>query len=56
MPTPRELLEPVRAWFTEGFDTPDLIEADALLRELGVAPPARDAISSGGASAAFNSR
>ena len=52
----RELLEPVRAWFTEGFDTPDLIEADALLRELGVAPPARDAISSGGASAAFNSR
>lgn len=31
----RALLEPVRAWFTEGFDTPDLIEADALLRELG---------------------
>jgi DNA-binding winged helix-turn-helix (wHTH) protein len=30
----RELLEPVRAWFTEGFDTPDLIEADTLLREL----------------------
>jgi DNA-binding winged helix-turn-helix (wHTH) protein/predicted ATPase len=31
----RELLEPVRAWFTEGFDTPDLIAAAALLRELG---------------------
>jgi predicted ATPase len=30
----RELLAPVRAWFTEGFDTPDLIDADALLREL----------------------
>jgi predicted ATPase len=32
----RALLEPVRAWFTEGFETSDLIEADALLRELGV--------------------
>ena len=31
----RELLEPARAWFTEGFDTPDLIAAAALLRELG---------------------
>ena len=30
----RELLEPVLAWFTEGFDTPDLIDADALLRDL----------------------
>jgi tetratricopeptide (TPR) repeat protein len=28
-------LAPARAWFTEGGDTPDLIDADALLRELG---------------------
>jgi DNA-binding winged helix-turn-helix (wHTH) protein/tetratricopeptide (TPR) repeat protein len=38
----RELLEPVRAWFTEGFDTPDLIEVDALLRELSVESTVRD--------------
>lgn len=30
----RELLEPVYGWFTEGFDTADLIEAKALLDEL----------------------
>ncbi len=30
----RELLEPVYDWFTEGFDTPDLIEAKVLLDEL----------------------
>jgi class 3 adenylate cyclase len=30
----RELLAPVYAWFTEGFDTPDLIDAKALLEEL----------------------
>ena len=30
----RELLASVYAWFTEGFDTPDLIEAKALLDEL----------------------
>lgn len=30
----RELLAPVYAWFTEGFDTGDLIEAKALLEEL----------------------
>ncbi len=30
----RELVEPVYAWFTEGFDTPDLIEAKALLVSL----------------------
>jgi predicted ATPase len=30
----RELLAPIHAWFTEGFDTPDLIEAKALLKEL----------------------
>lgn len=28
------LLQQVYAWFTEGFDTRDLIEAKALLREL----------------------
>jgi predicted ATPase len=30
----RQLLDPVYAWFEEGFDTPDLTEAEALLREL----------------------
>jgi predicted ATPase len=30
----RELLAPVYDWFTEGFDTPDLQEAWALLTEL----------------------
>src|SRR5207302_10769629 len=31
----RDLLAPVYGWFTEGFDTPDLHEANALLDELG---------------------
>ena len=31
----RELLAPVYGWFTEGFDTADLQEAQALLEELG---------------------
>jgi hypothetical protein len=30
----RELLTPVHDWFTEGFDTRDLKEANALLGEL----------------------
>ena len=30
-----DLLAPVYGWFTEGFDTPDLKEAKALLEELG---------------------
>ena len=30
-----EVLAPVYEWFTEGFDTPDLQEAKALLDELG---------------------
>ena len=30
----RELLAPIYNWFTEGFDTPDLKEAKALLDEL----------------------
>jgi class 3 adenylate cyclase/predicted ATPase len=30
-----ELLAPIYGWFTEGFDTPDLKEAKALLEELG---------------------
>jgi class 3 adenylate cyclase len=30
-----QLLAPVYGWFTEGFDTPDLKEAKALLEELG---------------------
>jgi predicted ATPase len=31
----RALLQPVYAWFTEGFDTQDLLDAKALLAELG---------------------
>ena len=30
----RDLLAPVYGWFTEGFDTPDLKEAKALLEQL----------------------
>ena len=30
----RELLAPIYSWFTEGFDTPDLQEAKALLEAL----------------------
>jgi hypothetical protein len=33
----RDLLAPIYAWFTEGFDTLDLLEAKALLDELAVA-------------------
>jgi predicted ATPase len=29
-----ELLAPIYSWFTEGFDTADLQEAEALLDEL----------------------
>jgi predicted ATPase len=32
----RDLLAPVHAWFTEGFETGDLIDAEALLRDLAV--------------------
>jgi predicted ATPase len=31
----RDLLAPVYGWFTEGFDTPDLKEAKALVDQLG---------------------
>jgi class 3 adenylate cyclase/predicted ATPase len=31
----RDILAPVYSWFTEGFDTPDLKEAKALLDQLG---------------------
>ena len=31
----RDLLASIYVWFTEGFDTPDLKEAKALLDELG---------------------
>ena len=30
----RELLAGIYGWFTEGFDTPDLVDAKALLEEL----------------------
>jgi hypothetical protein len=33
------LLAPVYGWFTEGFDTTDLIEAKALLDEMTRAGP-----------------
>ena len=32
----RDLLAPIYRGFTEGFDTPDLKEAKALLEELGI--------------------
>jgi class 3 adenylate cyclase/predicted ATPase len=35
----QDLLAPVYAWFAEGFDTADLVEARALLDELGAAAP-----------------
>ena len=31
----RDLLAPIYAWFTEGFDAPDLVEAKALIDGLG---------------------
>jgi predicted ATPase len=34
----RDLLAPVYGWFTEGFDTPDLKEANALLEALNLSP------------------
>ena len=34
----RGLLAPVYASFTEGFDFPDLVEARALLADIGAAP------------------
>ena len=49
----RELLAPVYEWFTEGFDTPDLKEAEALLHELASAPPGSQARSRGGPSVAL---
>ena len=35
----RDLLAPVYGWFTEGFDTPDLQEAKALLQDVDSPPP-----------------
>jgi predicted ATPase len=32
-----DLLAPIYNWFTEGFETPDLIEAKSLLNELSIA-------------------
>lgn len=34
----RDLLAPVHGWFSEGLDTPDLVDAGALLAELGQVP------------------
>jgi predicted ATPase len=38
----RDLLAPVYGWFTEGFDTSDLKEAEALLDELTEPPIAAE--------------
>ena len=35
----RGLLAPIYGWFTEGFDTPDLKEAKALLDEFDLPKP-----------------
>jgi hypothetical protein len=35
----RQLLLEVYGWFSEGFDTPDLIESKALLATLGYQAP-----------------
>jgi predicted ATPase len=35
----RELLAPVYDWFTEGFDTRDLKEAEVLLDKMSGLPP-----------------
>jgi tetratricopeptide (TPR) repeat protein len=37
-----QLLEPITSWFTEGFDTPDLQEAKALLAEISPAEARQD--------------
>ena len=42
----RDLLAPLYAWFTEGFDTPDLQEANLLLEVVG-APVASKQLSKG---------
>ena len=34
----RELLAPIYGWFTEGFDTADLLDAQTLLRALTTEP------------------
>ena len=38
----RDLLAPVYGWFTEGFDTPDLKQAKALLEQLTASAIAAD--------------
>ena len=32
----REMLAAIYGWFTEGFDTPDLVEAKRLLEQLNI--------------------
>jgi hypothetical protein len=36
------LLSEIRAWFTEGFETPDLVDASTLLEQLGEPNRRRD--------------
>jgi predicted ATPase len=47
----RDLLAPVYGWFTEGFDTPVLQDAKALLEELVDAPTSRGLAVSGASTA-----
>ena len=44
-----DLLAPVYGWFTEGFDTPDLREAKALLERAGLSDLATRGRDRGGA-------
>jgi predicted ATPase len=48
----RDLLSPIHAWFTEGAACPDLVEARALLEELGGADAAAVPVRAGEAGAA----
>ena len=45
----RNLLTPVYGWFTEGFDTPDLKDAKALLDELVASPGPTPGVGTGAA-------
>ena len=43
----RDLLAPIYGWFTEGFDTADLQDAQSLLEELGGSPATNGGRASG---------
>jgi len=52
----REMLVPVYGWFTEGFDTPDLRDAQTLLEELGAIEVSCDEMYSTAASSSYCSQ